>query len=163
MIIPTRERGAAAHCEAVHESAWGELITRALQSEVAARAEMRTCCARGRPIIVEWERDARHSAGLLSLVRQAIIRGSSSEQKLRPLETIPFKIHIKLITKRACEHGKRTKTKLADGRARPPPGRRAGGGGRGAAGGGRGAPVRERVHTWNSSFYVIIRGIGIRN
>ncbi|GBP48386.1 hypothetical protein EVAR_96425_1 [Eumeta japonica] len=26
------------------------------------------CCARGRPIIVEWERDARHSAGL-SLVR----------------------------------------------------------------------------------------------
>ncbi|GBP05392.1 Esterase FE4 [Eumeta japonica] len=22
------------------------------------------CCARGRPIIVEWERDARHSAGL---------------------------------------------------------------------------------------------------
>ncbi|GBP69920.1 hypothetical protein EVAR_83238_1 [Eumeta japonica] len=28
------------------------------------------CCARGRPIIVEWERDARHSAGL-SLVRQA--------------------------------------------------------------------------------------------
>ncbi|GBP52347.1 hypothetical protein EVAR_38494_1 [Eumeta japonica] len=25
-------------------------------------------CARGRPIIVEWERDARHSAGL-SLVR----------------------------------------------------------------------------------------------
>ncbi|GBP34106.1 hypothetical protein EVAR_28240_1 [Eumeta japonica] len=27
-----------------------------------------TCCARGRPIIVEWERDARHSAGL-SLVR----------------------------------------------------------------------------------------------
>ncbi|GBP32831.1 Inactive pancreatic lipase-related protein 1 [Eumeta japonica] len=23
-----------------------------------------TCCARGRPIIVEWERDARHSAGL---------------------------------------------------------------------------------------------------
>ncbi|GBP10665.1 hypothetical protein EVAR_6234_1 [Eumeta japonica] len=28
----------------------------------------RRCCARGRPIIVEWERDARHSAGL-SLVR----------------------------------------------------------------------------------------------
>ncbi|GBP12251.1 hypothetical protein EVAR_6420_1 [Eumeta japonica] len=28
------------------------------------------CCARGRPIIVEWERDARHSAGL-SLVRDA--------------------------------------------------------------------------------------------
>ncbi|GBP19943.1 hypothetical protein EVAR_11333_1 [Eumeta japonica] len=27
------------------------------------------CCARGRPIIVEWERDARHSAGL-SLVRK---------------------------------------------------------------------------------------------
>ncbi|GBP56959.1 hypothetical protein EVAR_79095_1 [Eumeta japonica] len=27
------------------------------------------CCARGRPIIVEWERDARHSAGL-SLVRR---------------------------------------------------------------------------------------------
>ncbi|GBP49603.1 hypothetical protein EVAR_97900_1 [Eumeta japonica] len=27
------------------------------------------CCARGRPIIVEWERDARHSAGL-SLVRE---------------------------------------------------------------------------------------------
>ncbi|GBP45994.1 hypothetical protein EVAR_24187_1 [Eumeta japonica] len=26
------------------------------------------CCARGRPIIVEWERDAWHSAGL-SLVR----------------------------------------------------------------------------------------------
>ncbi|GBP75701.1 hypothetical protein EVAR_98551_1 [Eumeta japonica] len=24
------------------------------------------CCARGRPIIVEWERDARHSAGSLS-------------------------------------------------------------------------------------------------
>ncbi|GBP29243.1 hypothetical protein EVAR_20606_1 [Eumeta japonica] len=29
------------------------------------------CCARGRPIIVEWERDARHSAGL-SLVRSPI-------------------------------------------------------------------------------------------
>ncbi|GBP40758.1 hypothetical protein EVAR_26422_1 [Eumeta japonica] len=29
---------------------------------------MSQCCARGRPIIVEWERDARHSAGL-SLVR----------------------------------------------------------------------------------------------
>ncbi|GBP41324.1 hypothetical protein EVAR_25162_1 [Eumeta japonica] len=29
------------------------------------------CCARGRPIIVEWERDARHSAGL-SLVRITI-------------------------------------------------------------------------------------------
>ncbi|GBP63439.1 hypothetical protein EVAR_35329_1 [Eumeta japonica] len=29
-----------------------------------------TCCARGRPIIVEWERDARHSAGL-SLVRNS--------------------------------------------------------------------------------------------
>ncbi|GBP06467.1 Ubiquitin conjugation factor E4 A [Eumeta japonica] len=28
------------------------------------------CCARGRPIIVEWERDARHSAGL-SLVRES--------------------------------------------------------------------------------------------
>ncbi|GBP79064.1 hypothetical protein EVAR_58732_1 [Eumeta japonica] len=28
------------------------------------------CCARGRPIIVEWERDARHSAGL-SLVRSS--------------------------------------------------------------------------------------------
>ncbi|GBP90573.1 hypothetical protein EVAR_68261_1 [Eumeta japonica] len=25
---------------------------------------MKVCCARGRPIIVEWERDARHSAGL---------------------------------------------------------------------------------------------------
>ncbi|GBP68065.1 hypothetical protein EVAR_45350_1 [Eumeta japonica] len=30
--------------------------------------ETEPCCARGRPIIVEWERDARHSAGL-SLVR----------------------------------------------------------------------------------------------
>ncbi|GBP22119.1 hypothetical protein EVAR_94159_1 [Eumeta japonica] len=30
------------------------------------------CCARGRPIIVEWERDARHSAGL-SLVRFVIV------------------------------------------------------------------------------------------
>ncbi|GBP47332.1 hypothetical protein EVAR_38098_1 [Eumeta japonica] len=29
---------------------------------------LQACCARGRPIIVEWERDARHSAGL-SLVR----------------------------------------------------------------------------------------------
>ncbi|GBP60633.1 hypothetical protein EVAR_88359_1 [Eumeta japonica] len=29
------------------------------------------CCARGRPIIVEWERDARHSAGL-SLVRRSV-------------------------------------------------------------------------------------------
>ncbi|GBP91758.1 hypothetical protein EVAR_33148_1 [Eumeta japonica] len=26
--------------------------------------EVLQCCARGRPIIVEWERDARHSAGL---------------------------------------------------------------------------------------------------
>ncbi|GBP00258.1 hypothetical protein EVAR_869_1 [Eumeta japonica] len=32
------------------------------------------CCARGRPIIVEWERDARHSAGL-SLVRIASVLG----------------------------------------------------------------------------------------
>ncbi|GBP44995.1 hypothetical protein EVAR_33423_1 [Eumeta japonica] len=31
-------------------------------------APINHCCARGRPIIVEWERDARHSAGL-SLVR----------------------------------------------------------------------------------------------
>ncbi|GBP58217.1 hypothetical protein EVAR_87795_1 [Eumeta japonica] len=31
------------------------------------------CCARGRPIIVEWERDARHSAGL-SLVRGHVLR-----------------------------------------------------------------------------------------
>ncbi|GBP29580.1 hypothetical protein EVAR_79129_1 [Eumeta japonica] len=30
--------------------------------------QLKQCCARGRPIIVEWERDARHSAGL-SLVR----------------------------------------------------------------------------------------------
>ncbi|GBP06200.1 hypothetical protein EVAR_3561_1 [Eumeta japonica] len=30
------------------------------------------CCARGRPIIVEWERDARHSAGL-SLVRIPVV------------------------------------------------------------------------------------------
>ncbi|GBP71763.1 hypothetical protein EVAR_58860_1 [Eumeta japonica] len=30
------------------------------------------CCARGRPIIVEWERDARHSAGL-SLVRVSTV------------------------------------------------------------------------------------------
>ncbi|GBP27102.1 hypothetical protein EVAR_16772_1 [Eumeta japonica] len=32
------------------------------------RRNKTACCARGRPIIVEWERDARHSAGL-SLVR----------------------------------------------------------------------------------------------
>ncbi|GBP72125.1 hypothetical protein EVAR_49308_1 [Eumeta japonica] len=32
------------------------------------RIRSEECCARGRPIIVEWERDARHSAGL-SLVR----------------------------------------------------------------------------------------------
>ncbi|GBP39080.1 hypothetical protein EVAR_27439_1 [Eumeta japonica] len=37
----------------------------------------RPCCARGRPIIVEWERDARHSAGL-SLVRP--FRGCGSSQ-----------------------------------------------------------------------------------
>ncbi|GBP07394.1 hypothetical protein EVAR_4769_1 [Eumeta japonica] len=29
----------------------------------------KNCCARGRPIIVEWERDARHSAGLSLVVR----------------------------------------------------------------------------------------------
>ncbi|GBP21109.1 hypothetical protein EVAR_11140_1 [Eumeta japonica] len=32
---------------------------------------VKSCCARGRPIIVEWERDARHSAGL-SLVRSYV-------------------------------------------------------------------------------------------
>ncbi|GBP85893.1 Putative uncharacterized transposon-derived protein F52C9.6 [Eumeta japonica] len=37
--------------------------------ETAERLTLTKCCARGRPIIVEWERDARHSAGL-SLVRQ---------------------------------------------------------------------------------------------
>ncbi|GBP18340.1 hypothetical protein EVAR_14733_1 [Eumeta japonica] len=36
------------------------------------------CCARGRPIIVEWERDARHSAGL-SLVRN---NAADSGQKI---------------------------------------------------------------------------------
>ncbi|GBP33414.1 hypothetical protein EVAR_6762_1 [Eumeta japonica] len=35
---------------------------------IVRRGGKTTCCARGRPIIVEWERDARHSAGL-SLVR----------------------------------------------------------------------------------------------
>ncbi|GBP84361.1 hypothetical protein EVAR_87512_1 [Eumeta japonica] len=39
---------------------------------------LRECCARGRPIIVEWERDARHSAGL-SLVRY----DESSTNKIR--------------------------------------------------------------------------------
>ncbi|GBP65946.1 hypothetical protein EVAR_50295_1 [Eumeta japonica] len=34
------------------------------------------CCARGRPIIVEWERDARHSAGL-SLVRAFVPKNTS--------------------------------------------------------------------------------------
>ncbi|GBP66081.1 hypothetical protein EVAR_37543_1 [Eumeta japonica] len=37
------------------------------------RCWSRQCCARGRPIIVEWERDARHSAGL-SLVRLVLIK-----------------------------------------------------------------------------------------
>ncbi|GBP71387.1 hypothetical protein EVAR_20487_1 [Eumeta japonica] len=36
--------------------------------QLAAVGRTPLCCARGRPIIVEWERDARHSAGL-SLVR----------------------------------------------------------------------------------------------
>ncbi|GBP44811.1 hypothetical protein EVAR_75679_1 [Eumeta japonica] len=40
----------------------------------------RMCCARGRPIIVEWERDARHSAGL-SLVRD-IERRVKAENKV---------------------------------------------------------------------------------
>ncbi|GBP60345.1 hypothetical protein EVAR_91380_1 [Eumeta japonica] len=46
-----------------------------------------TCCARGRPIIVEWERDARHSAGL-SLVRtdNATIDESLSQVSARPTE-----------------------------------------------------------------------------
>ncbi|GBP47970.1 hypothetical protein EVAR_40394_1 [Eumeta japonica] len=39
------------------------------------------CCARGRPIIVEWERDARHSAGPLSR--------SDSLYRRRPRRTCP--------------------------------------------------------------------------
>ncbi|GBP51238.1 hypothetical protein EVAR_85451_1 [Eumeta japonica] len=40
--------------------------------ESGMKSRTRQCCARGRPIIVEWERDARHSAGL-SLVRSGNI------------------------------------------------------------------------------------------
>ncbi|GBP31666.1 hypothetical protein EVAR_84112_1 [Eumeta japonica] len=44
------------------------------------------CCARGRPIIVEWERDARHSAGL-SLVRsgssQCTLHSTCESRKVR--------------------------------------------------------------------------------
>ncbi|GBP11943.1 hypothetical protein EVAR_74563_1 [Eumeta japonica] len=39
-----------------------------MTAELAAVLDRGKCCARGRPIIVEWERHARHSAGL-SLVR----------------------------------------------------------------------------------------------
>ncbi|GBP18215.1 hypothetical protein EVAR_9057_1 [Eumeta japonica] len=39
-----------------------------LSYDKRVRMRQNSCCARGRPIIVEWERDARHSAGL-SLVR----------------------------------------------------------------------------------------------
>ncbi|GBP67373.1 hypothetical protein EVAR_43656_1 [Eumeta japonica] len=49
-------------CEIVAGRA-GALPSTGVAVHVAAK-----CCARGRPIIVEWERDARHSAGL-SLVR----------------------------------------------------------------------------------------------
>ncbi|GBP83240.1 hypothetical protein EVAR_52041_1 [Eumeta japonica] len=36
------------------------------------------CCARGRPIIVEWERDARHSAGLSRSVTHRYVTEPSS-------------------------------------------------------------------------------------
>ncbi|GBP40732.1 hypothetical protein EVAR_26395_1 [Eumeta japonica] len=45
-----------------------ERHTTALLDLRSAMRQKEPCCARGRPIIVEWERDARHSAGL-SLVR----------------------------------------------------------------------------------------------
>ncbi|GBP52765.1 hypothetical protein EVAR_27708_1 [Eumeta japonica] len=43
------------------------------------------CCARGRPIIVEWERDARHSAGL-SLVRRHEAADDARSGRGRPHE-----------------------------------------------------------------------------
>ncbi|GBP93461.1 hypothetical protein EVAR_65598_1 [Eumeta japonica] len=59
-------------CPAVHA------IEHAQRGHVCLQGQQ--CCARGRPIIVEWERDARHSAGL-SLVR--------SEGLLLEPESIP--------------------------------------------------------------------------
>ncbi|GBP46321.1 hypothetical protein EVAR_39698_1 [Eumeta japonica] len=73
-----------------------------------------TCCARGRPIIVEWERDARHSAGL-SLVRDNGIhhrRGYTERVHIHPNE-----IAIKMQTKTAARCRIEFTTKLCrDGR-----------------------------------------------
>ncbi|GBP39953.1 hypothetical protein EVAR_39181_1 [Eumeta japonica] len=59
-----------------------------------------SCCARGRPIIVEWERDARHSAGL-SLVRiwpgtghvRLTTRGARGERSSRGLRARRILMH----------------------------------------------------------------------
>ncbi|GBP52241.1 hypothetical protein EVAR_83102_1 [Eumeta japonica] len=53
------------------------------------------CCARGRPIIVEWERDARHSAGL-SLVRGGAGRprqGATSRERTRSRDRCIKRVH----------------------------------------------------------------------
>ncbi|GBP40730.1 hypothetical protein EVAR_26393_1 [Eumeta japonica] len=67
------------------------------------------CCARGgRPIIVEWERDARHSAGL-SLVRfvQIGIRNGikiANEEKNREPKPGRFEIENGSKTEIECGH-----------------------------------------------------------
>ncbi|GBP78762.1 hypothetical protein EVAR_63447_1 [Eumeta japonica] len=50
------------------------------------------CCARGRPIIVEWERDARHSAGLSrSLVNKRRVTKSGVAEP--PGDDVAFLVH----------------------------------------------------------------------
>ncbi|GBP62213.1 Protein sly1 homolog [Eumeta japonica] len=54
------------------------------------------CCARGRPIIVEWERDARHSAGL-SLVRLNSTKNSTKLKARAPCAVIYLQVTLDVV------------------------------------------------------------------
>ncbi|GBP43038.1 hypothetical protein EVAR_96296_1 [Eumeta japonica] len=57
----------------------------------AIPTSLNMCCARGRPIIVEWERDARHLAGL------SLVRSREPRRSLRYDRESVFQAHVALM------------------------------------------------------------------